>query len=233
MGAECTSATLGSDGGVPSHSPWLHRVQVAFAKALGRGRPGLYVPAPHNTQWSGLLSDLQARTHDLAARGLGMARNGTYPLPDALRGTAQLFSSRRLVTAAPREMDRLYIQLAAPSVTFVRGWPGDDLAGLGLAPDRGGGAHKGPPVRSLGAHGSLNPHLNARGVPLRVLLAALQRVGGSHGPLRPGGASGCPDRLQGPVEVAGHDLDTGPCCVQEGGGTANDGPPSSRRQGRG
>ena len=86
------------------------------------------MPAQHNTQWSGLLSDLQAQTHDLAARGLGMARDGTYPLPDSLNGTAQLFSSRRLVTAVPREMDRLYIQLAAPSVTFVWGPPGDDQA---------------------------------------------------------------------------------------------------------
>ena len=55
-----------------------------------------------------------------------MAREGTYPLPSALDGTAQLFSSRRLVTAVPREMDRLYAQLAAPSVTFVRGPPKDD-----------------------------------------------------------------------------------------------------------
>ena len=128
MGADCTSATLGSDGGVPSQSPWVDRVRVAFAEALGCGRPDLYVPAQHNTQWSGLLSDLQAQTHDLAARGLGMARDGMYPLPDALDGTAQLFSSRRLVTAVPREMDHLYIQLAALSVTFVRGPPGDDQA---------------------------------------------------------------------------------------------------------
>ena len=64
----------------------------------------------------------------MAARGLGMAHEGTYPLPDALDGTAQLFSSRRLVTAVPREMDRLYTPLAAPSVTFVRGPHGDDQA---------------------------------------------------------------------------------------------------------
>ena len=57
-----------------------------------------------------------------------MARDNTYPMLDALYGTAQLFSLRRLVTAVPRDMDRLYIQLAAPSVTFVRGPPGDDLA---------------------------------------------------------------------------------------------------------
>ena len=126
--ADCTSATLGSDGGVPSQSPWVDRVRVAFAEALGRGRPDLYVPAQHNTKCTGLLSDLQAQTHDLAARGPGMASEGTYPLPDALDGTAQLFSCRRLVTVVPREMDRLYIQLAAPSVTFVRGTPGDDLA---------------------------------------------------------------------------------------------------------
>ena len=88
VGADCTSATLGSDGGVPSQSPWVDRVWAAFASALGRGRPDLYVPAQHNTQWSGLLSNLQARTHDLAAIGLGMAREGTYPLPSALDGTA-------------------------------------------------------------------------------------------------------------------------------------------------
>ena len=119
---------MDNDGGVPSQSPWVDRVRVAFAEALGRGRPDLYIPAQHNTQWAGLFSDLQAQAHDLAARGLGMAREGTYPLPDALDGTAQLFSSRRLVTAVPREMDRLYIKLAAPSVTFIRGPPGDDLA---------------------------------------------------------------------------------------------------------
>ena len=60
--------------------------------------------------------------------GLGMAREGTYPLPSALDGTAQVFSSRLLVTAVPREMDRLYAQLAAPFVTFVRGPPGHDQA---------------------------------------------------------------------------------------------------------
>ena len=109
VGAFCTSATLGSDGGVPSQSPWVDRVRVAFAEAPGRGRPDLYVPAPHNTQWTGLLSNLQAQTHDRAARGLGMAREGTYPLPDALDGTAQLFWSRRPVTAVSREMDCLYI----------------------------------------------------------------------------------------------------------------------------
>ena len=86
------------------------------------------MPAQHNTQWSGLLSHLQACAHDLAASGLGIAREGTYPLPSALDGTAQLFSSRRLVTAVPREMDRLYAQLGAPSVTFVRGPLGDDQA---------------------------------------------------------------------------------------------------------
>ena len=37
-----------------------------------------------------------------------MAREGTYPFPSALDGTAHLFSLRRLVTADPREMDRLY-----------------------------------------------------------------------------------------------------------------------------
>ena len=49
VGAHCTSATLGSDGGVPTQSPWVDRVRVAFAEALGRGRPDLYVPAQHNT----------------------------------------------------------------------------------------------------------------------------------------------------------------------------------------
>ena len=87
VGADCTSATLGSDGGVPSQSPWVDRVRVAFAEALGRSRPDLYVPAQHNTQWSGLLSGLQARAHNLAAEGLGMVRDGTYPLtaPSGLR----------------------------------------------------------------------------------------------------------------------------------------------------
>ena len=86
------------------------------------------MPTQHNTQWSSLLSDLQARAHDLAAVGLGMAREGMYPLPSALDGTARLFSSRRLVTAVPREMDHLYAQLAAPSGTFVRGPHGDNQA---------------------------------------------------------------------------------------------------------
>ena len=57
-----------------------------------------------------------------------MAREGTYPLSSALDGTARLFSLRRLVTAVPREMDRLYAQLATPSVTFVRDPPEDDQA---------------------------------------------------------------------------------------------------------
>ena len=39
VGARCTSATLGSDRGVPSLSPWVDRVRVAFAEALGRSRP--------------------------------------------------------------------------------------------------------------------------------------------------------------------------------------------------
>ena len=57
-----------------------------------------------------------------------MAREGTYPLPSAMDGTAQLFSSRRVVTAVPREMDCLNAQLAAPSVIFARGPPEDDQA---------------------------------------------------------------------------------------------------------
>ena len=35
VGADFTSTTLGSDGGVPSQSPWVDRVRVAFAEALG------------------------------------------------------------------------------------------------------------------------------------------------------------------------------------------------------
>ena len=128
VGADCTSATLSSDGGVPSQSPWVDRVRVAFAEALGQCRPDLYVLAQHNTSWSGLLSNLHARAHDLAAQGLGMAREGTYPLPGALDGTAQLFSSHRLVTAVQRDLDRLYSLMASPSITFVRGAPGDDQA---------------------------------------------------------------------------------------------------------
>ena len=128
VGAECSSATLGCDGGIPSQSPWVDHVRIAFAAALGRGRPGLYVPAQHRTQWSGLLSGLQARAHNLAAEGLGMAQEGTYPFPGTLDGTAQLFSSRRLVTAVPRELDCLYARLAPPSMTFIRGPPDDDQA---------------------------------------------------------------------------------------------------------
>ena len=128
VGADCTSATLGSDRGVTSQSAWVDKVRVAFAEALGRGQPDLYVRAAHNTQWSGLLSDLQARTHDVAAIGLGMARKGTYPLPSTLDGTAHLFSSRRLVAGVPKEMDRLYAQLVALSVTFVKGPPEDSQA---------------------------------------------------------------------------------------------------------
>ena len=127
-GVDCTSATLGCDGGVPSQPPSVDGVRVAFAEALGRGRPHLYVPAQHNTLWSGLLLDLQAGTHDLAAIGLGMAREDTHRLPSALDGMAHRFESRCLVTAVPREMDRLYAKLAAPSVTFVRGPPEDDQA---------------------------------------------------------------------------------------------------------
>ena len=37
VGADCTSATLGGDGGVPSQSLWVDRVWVTFAEALGRG----------------------------------------------------------------------------------------------------------------------------------------------------------------------------------------------------
>ena len=60
--------------------------------------------------------------------GLGLAREATLSLPSALDGTAQLFSLRRLVAAVPREMDHLYAQLAAPSVTFISGPPRDDQA---------------------------------------------------------------------------------------------------------
>ena len=66
-----------------------------------------------------------AQAHYLAAQDLG---KGRYPFLGTLYGTAQLFSSRRLVTAVPQELDRLYAQLASPSVTFVSGPPGDDQA---------------------------------------------------------------------------------------------------------
>ena len=128
VGAECTFATLSGDGGVPSQSPWVDRVRVTFAEALGRSQSDVCVPAQHKNQWSGLLSDLQASAHDRAAVGLGMGRQGTSPLPSALDGTAQLFSSRSLVTAVPGEMDGLYAVLAAPFVTFVPSPPLDDQA---------------------------------------------------------------------------------------------------------
>ena len=60
VGADRTCATLGGDGGITSKSPSVDRVRATLAEALWRGRRGLYVPAQHNTQWSGLLSDLQA-----------------------------------------------------------------------------------------------------------------------------------------------------------------------------
>ena len=88
VGADCTSATLGGERGAPSQFPWVDRVPVAFAEALGRGQPDLYVLAHHNTQWSGLICGLQARAHDLAATGLGMAREGTYPFLSSPDGTA-------------------------------------------------------------------------------------------------------------------------------------------------
>ena len=88
VGADCTSATLSNDGGLPSQSLSVDKARVAFAEALGRSRPDWYVPAQHNTEWSGLLSNLQARAHDLAAVGLGMACERTYPLTSALDGTA-------------------------------------------------------------------------------------------------------------------------------------------------
>ena len=65
-------------------------------------------------------------TRDVAAVGLGMAREGTYPVTSTPDGAAQLFSSRRLVRAVRRETNRLYAELAAPSVTFIRGPPRDD-----------------------------------------------------------------------------------------------------------
>ena len=94
----------------------------------GGAAPDVSLPAQHNTQRSGLLSDIQAHAQDLAWVGLGMAREGRYPLPGGVDGTAQLFLSRRLVTAVPREMDGLHAELAAPSLTFVRGPLGDDQA---------------------------------------------------------------------------------------------------------
>ena len=81
VGADCTSATLGGDGGVPCQSPWVDSVRVTFAEAIGRSQLDLYVPAQHNTQWSGLLSDLQAHAHDLAALGPGTVQ-GHVPAPE-------------------------------------------------------------------------------------------------------------------------------------------------------
>ena len=128
VGADCISATLDGDGGVPSQSPWVDRVRVAFAEALGRSSPTCM--CQRSTTPSGPASCPTCRHPPTTwPRWAWASRAGTYPLPSALDGTAQLFSSRRLVTAVPREMDRLCAQLAAPSVTFVRGPPGDDQAG--------------------------------------------------------------------------------------------------------
>ena len=44
---DCTAATLGLNGGSPSNCPWVKHVWLAFAEALGRQRPNLYVPAQH------------------------------------------------------------------------------------------------------------------------------------------------------------------------------------------
>ena len=49
VGEDCPSTTLNGDGGVPSLSPWVGRVLVTFAEALGRSQPDMYVPAQHNT----------------------------------------------------------------------------------------------------------------------------------------------------------------------------------------
>ena len=57
-----------------------------------------------------------------------MAHKGTYPFPSTRNGTGQLFSSCRLATAVPRELDRLYAQLASPPVTFTRSLLGNDKA---------------------------------------------------------------------------------------------------------
>ena len=128
VGADCFFSTPGKNGGVSPQPPWVDMVGVPFVEALGQGRPDTYVPAEHSTPWSGLLSDLQARAHNLAAEGLGMAHEGTNPFPGTVDGTARLFSSRRLVTAVLRELDCLYAWLLSPSMTFVRGPRGNDQA---------------------------------------------------------------------------------------------------------
>ena len=41
---DCTLASLGLDGGTPPNCPWVDRVRVAFAEALGQQCPDMYVP---------------------------------------------------------------------------------------------------------------------------------------------------------------------------------------------
>ena len=72
---------------------------------------------------------VRGRCHEasiLAVEGLRMAPEGKYPFPGTLDGVAKLLSSSSLVTAVPREPHRFYAQLALPSVTLIRGPPGDE-----------------------------------------------------------------------------------------------------------
>ena len=89
----------------------VDRTSVAFTATTMGGKPHVYVRAQHHTQWSNLTSDLQVRANHLAAEGSGMAQEGMHRFPGTLHGMPQLFSSSLLVTAVPRQVDRLYARL--------------------------------------------------------------------------------------------------------------------------
>ena len=102
----------------------MDKVRVTFAEALGGNWPDLYVPVQHNTQWLGLLFDLQAHTNDLAA--VGVRRH----VP-ATERTGQ--DGPTIVIAAPGDGGAARdgpppCPASGPRSNFVQGPPRDDGA---------------------------------------------------------------------------------------------------------
>ena len=74
-------------------SVWVDRLRLAFAALVPDVQEG-YVPAQHDTGWTGAVASWQAQCHDLAALGVLQA---FYPFPDELSGLALLYHDGRLV----------------------------------------------------------------------------------------------------------------------------------------
>ena len=127
--ADSLSASHCSDGGRPSHSPWLDEVRIWYAALLHRSAlQEAYIPAEHDHQWGGHASSWQAATHDLASQGTAQATVAGPPFRDITGSVALLLHKGLLAVDTPRLLDALYNANHLIPLHIIAALPADEQA---------------------------------------------------------------------------------------------------------